>query len=492
MREHKSCPHSLPVKGCSLLGLNATVIPLEQMNDAVTRIFFAFVVGALWAPATLGQPYVLERPPGAQEGNFGRTVDLDSDRAVVAGHWADKPVGGLWVYERQETSWSFSSAIVRTNIIDHEQFGSAFDLEGDRLLVGAPGADTVGVSNIINDRAGRAFLYEWNGASWEETDAFEAQGTRRFGKSVAVSEDRLAVLSDSAVYLYEQHQGVWSDVAVLRAPYSHSGLAGVVALEGDWVFASGTNAVFFYTLNDQEWTLVDSLSVSVNDLSVSGEHMVTCSPYAHGGGRADVFAWDGTNWSHRSQLSFTSPIATTTPGRSDVGTECDIDGPLIVVGTQSRWAHVFSRGSGGWQEVSTLFREWFSGPTHWHVALDGDRVIIGGLASGASGGPVVYEGLVLNNVAVEEAPTASSFALMVYPNPTAGVTRAEVRLSAASSVLFEVFDVLGRSVWLEEKRAMPVGEHLFDLDLSVLSNGLYLVRATAGERSTSRGLLVVK
>ncbi len=97
-------------------------------------------------------------------------------------------------------------------------------------------------------------------------------------------------------------------------------------------------------------------------------------------------------------------------------------------------------------------------------------------------------------VAVDERQVPESvFGLSLYPNPTSSVATITVDGSDAKIVRVEVFDLLGRRVYgrsgAAPMRGAPV---LFEWDASMLSPGVYVVRANSGRGSATHRLAVVR
>ncbi len=81
-----------------------------------------------------------------------------------------------------------------------------------------------------------------------------------------------------------------------------------------------------------------------------------------------------------------------------------------------------------------------------------------------------------------------------YPNPFNPSTTITYRLSQASDVRLEVFDVLGRKVATLVQSRQGAGTYRVNFDASQfnLSSGLYFYRLTAGERSQTRRMILTK
>jgi len=79
-----------------------------------------------------------------------------------------------------------------------------------------------------------------------------------------------------------------------------------------------------------------------------------------------------------------------------------------------------------------------------------------------------------------------------YPNPFNGISQFGFRISELSSVKLQVFDLLGREVaiLLDERKAP--GVYTVRFDAGTLASGTYVYRLTAGNRSATRRMVLVR
>jgi hypothetical protein len=163
-----------------------------------------------------------EGGPGEESENctFGRSVALSADgnTALVGGPRQSGPCrtgecrnqGAAWVFTRSGSAWMLQSTLTGGAEEGVEgRFGRAVALSGDgkTAVIGAPANSSGG---------GAAFVFTWNGSSWEQrtklTGGEEEHGLGFFGRSVTLSAD--------------------GATAVVGAP-GDSGFVGAA-----WVFAS--------------------------------------------------------------------------------------------------------------------------------------------------------------------------------------------------------------------------------------------------------------
>lgn len=142
-----------------------------------------------------GQTRVLVAPDGPADNRFGAKVDLDGDRLAVSALRADSalnPGGAVHLFEKDQGGHGNWGAVakVTSGTGSYDWFGSALDLRGDQLLVGAA-------------LTRRAYLFDRTGAGangWGNRQTLapsdegrDPQAGSRFGHAVLLGADTLFV-----------------------------------------------------------------------------------------------------------------------------------------------------------------------------------------------------------------------------------------------------------------------------------------------------------
>jgi len=126
----------------------------------------------------VGAAYLLEQRPGgwnevaklvppdfADEDHFGIAVRRSQD-TIVIGTETSSGVGSLagsaYVYVRTGSTWSLQQKLEASDAAAGDGFGAGVAVEGDRIVVGAPGDDT------IAPEAGSFYWFERSGSGWTE------------------------------------------------------------------------------------------------------------------------------------------------------------------------------------------------------------------------------------------------------------------------------------------------------------------------------------
>ena len=147
--------------------------------------------GALWSQTARLQP-----TDPTLLGHFGWDVDIDGGRIAVgapASGLAASAGGAVITYVKSGSAWIFEDAFAPADVATGDGFGQSLDLDGTRLVAGAPGRDAGG--GTLN--AGGAYAFDFTGSAWTETATLVPMGrglSDQIGTDVAVAGD-LTLLS---------------------------------------------------------------------------------------------------------------------------------------------------------------------------------------------------------------------------------------------------------------------------------------------------------
>jgi hypothetical protein len=196
--------------------------------------------------ATLGLTRV-ESPVPRWYYQYGYGVAIDGDYAIVGEHRADfdsKIEAGIaHIYHRgADGSWGPPTTITAPDPGHDDQFGHSVDIRGDYAIVGAYGDDD-----------GAAYVFRRTGTNeWNDVTKIEAPDSAflNFGRSVAIDGNYAVVAAPvddetpdetGAVFVYSRFdENGWEEQAKLVAPDEQSGdrFAGTwesLAIDGDYV-----------------------------------------------------------------------------------------------------------------------------------------------------------------------------------------------------------------------------------------------------------------
>lgn len=237
----------------SLLGgVETKVTPLQRQTGQrfgwdVDLTGEVLVMGAPGQSSMIGQAYVYERSganwvqvmtlhglPGHAGDGFGSSVAIEGDRILVGapgdnGHGPQS--GAVYAFRRGTSLWILDEVLRSPFTGPGDQFGFALDMDGDRAVIGAFSANT----HIYNE--GAAYVYRWTGTDYEQEAELWAANPRpnsMFSRSVAILGDRIAVgatedhpsdMRTGSVTLFFREDSGWIHEDRVHAPGSEIGNA---------------------------------------------------------------------------------------------------------------------------------------------------------------------------------------------------------------------------------------------------------------------------
>ena len=268
---------------------------------------------------------------GAAGDEFGRSVAVDGDTAVVGAMRDDSLAGSAYVFARSGATWSQQSKLVAGDRGAGDRFGGSVDVSGDTVLAGANGA-IVGT----HDGQGAAYVFTRSGAVWTQQQKLTASGGLAYDYfGVAVALD-----GDSAL---------------------------VCAYGRDVAGRSSQGAMYSFTRNGTFWTQQQELVASdgaVGDyfgtsVDLSGATAVVGAPDAVSSrGTAYVFTAQGGTWSQQTILTPSDGA-----GNDRFGYGVAVSGDTALVGASDKTvdlratqgaAYIFTNAGGAWTQQQKL------------------------------------------------------------------------------------------------------------------------------------------
>ena len=162
----------------------ATVVPVAVPQAVADSAPFAVQQARLTAPAAMQN----------NDDTFGSAVDVSGDTVVVgAPHWdsgALADAGGVWVYTRSGTTWSLQQQLTAPATAAGDLFGTSVAIDGNRIVVGAPHYYTA------KGNTGAAFVYTRTGTTWSAPDMLPTElisDGDLVGQAVAIDGDTIVL-----------------------------------------------------------------------------------------------------------------------------------------------------------------------------------------------------------------------------------------------------------------------------------------------------------
>lgn len=385
---------------------------------------------------------------------FGGAAAWDGDTLVVGVQGEERKRGVAYVFERQPgESWLSARrvATLTSSLRPHQasphgrgwraRLGTAVAIEGDTIVVGAPGIR--GPRKIIKptESAGAVLVYQRPTDGWHDAHqtalltAAKPRINGALGTSVAIDAGTIVAgapgrqdlpPAKGAVYVFVKGNGSWRDsteTAKLSGPRTHKLHAGnarlgtSVAIDGDTIAAGAptaaipvhrSGAVYVFHRQAEGWVAEDPVarlraadykrsgllgaSVAIdNGIIVAGAPAAPDDDGERNAGAVYVFTPDD-----RSAETVRLAATPSRPG-SRLGTSVAISGRHIVAGAPgskdrvSSWPGVgivFERPSDNWLDTVQKARLASSGAEGGDnfgasVAIDGDSVLVGAPLAGA-------------------------------------------------------------------------------------------------------------
>ena len=158
---------------------------------------------------------------------FGLSVDVDGDTAVIGAHRSDSTKGTAYVFRRSGTAWSQEATLSASDGAAGDALGYSVSVSGDTAVIGAHGG---------NANQGAAYVFTRSGSTWAEQTKLTRSGgapNDYFGVSVSVDGEAAVIgaygensFSGSA-YVFTRSGTTWSQEATLTAPTTGSALRSV-------------------------------------------------------------------------------------------------------------------------------------------------------------------------------------------------------------------------------------------------------------------------
>ncbi len=367
---------------------SVTLVAQLAAPDSISAVAGDEQVKLRWDPGAISKYQLLQIDPsklfasdGAAYDEFGISIAVDGDIAVVGARQDDTRNGSAYVFTKVSGVWSQVAQLTASDGAADDEFGYSVAVDSDTIVVGAhldDGTDSGG--NAITD-SGSAYVFTKPALGWGDWSnldtngkaglttkltAFGAAAGDEFGISVAVDGDTILVgahQNDSnkgAAYIFTRFRGVWGNAPV-----------------------SGNHRVETAKLVAADAAADDEFGISValdGDTAVIGA--LKDDDNGNQSGSAYVFTKVSGVWSQKAKL-----IASDGAANDEFGISVALDGDTAVIGArkdddngnQSGSAYVFTKVSGVWSQKAKLTAADGAANDEFgiSVAVEGDTVIVG-------------------------------------------------------------------------------------------------------------------
>ncbi|QJE98844.1 hypothetical protein [Luteolibacter luteus] len=142
---------------------------------------------------------------------FGSSVAIDGDTAVIGARLdataAGSATGSAYIFNYDGTSWTFGSVLAPFAANTNSLFGSEVDIEGDTVVVSAPGFGT--------NNQGAVFVFTRSGGAWSQearVQPDDSMANHRFGSRLSLSGETFLASVDTrphACYFFNRTGTTW-------------------------------------------------------------------------------------------------------------------------------------------------------------------------------------------------------------------------------------------------------------------------------------------
>jgi hypothetical protein len=301
--------------------------------------------GAAYVYVNGGSGWELEdtlQPPNLNvTASFGTSVDIDGNLVVVGANRrrvGNAEVGAVFVYRRSQSGWNLTTEVRDPEPVDGDAFGYSVSLSGNRMVVGAPGADLAGNSS------GKTMVYRKFGASWGAEEVLTGPGAGagdEYGFAVSLSgnyaivgaygHDANGISNAGAAYIYRRQGSNWHLDGTLTASNGAIGdvfgrsvcisgdraIVGAMGADVDGEIDAGAAYVFVNT--GLGWTQDGILSASEptfialfgHAVAIDGEKALVSAIFGdhavNEGG--EVYVFEGAGWGEAGILTAPNAVS---------------------------------------------------------------------------------------------------------------------------------------------------------------------------------------
>jgi hypothetical protein len=378
-------------------------------RSLVFALFVCFTCAV--APRAVGQFEVgrLYAHDGQLGDRFGDAVAIDGDTAVVGAPNADgvgTTSGAAYVFRELNGNWIEEAKLLPTDPSATGRFGRSVAIEGNRVVVGAPGADGLATGS------GAAYVFKRTGAfplaAWTQQAklvASDGATAQEFGACLSLSNGTLAVGAPGytgaaptpTVYVFVNSGSSWPEQQKIPTPWGGIAFASSVSIDTDSLVVGAPGvapfgAAYVFTRATGVWSqqaiLTAPLASAANfafRVALHGETALVSAPsYGHDpntdhSGAVFAFLRTGTSWGGATLIESAVPTAS-----DEMGTSLALDGARVFAGAppgSSGWgrAYVFEHVGTTWPQQGQLKAKFPTQNAQFGTALgvSGDNILVG-------------------------------------------------------------------------------------------------------------------
>jgi len=312
-----------------------------------------------WDGTSWIQQQKLTALDGASYNEFGSSVSISGDFAIVGAHWDNdkgSDSGSAYIFRREDTNWVQQQKLLASDGAAGDMFGGSVSISGDYAIVGAYADDDKG------SRSGSAYIFKWDGTSWSQQQkltALDGASYNDFGSSVSISGDLAIIGADGdndkgtesgSAYIFRREDTSWVEQEKLLASDGSTGdwFGRSVSISADFAIVgalfdddkgNSSGSAYIFKREGETWIQWQKLTAADgseddsfgSSVSISGDFAIVGAlgddDKGNSSGSAYIFKWDGTSWIQQQKLAAADGATYDKFGRS-----VSISGNFAIVG----------------------------------------------------------------------------------------------------------------------------------------------------------------
>lgn len=333
---------------------------------------------------------------GESDNAFGYSVSLDGEYALIGAYLSHNHMGSAYVYKGYESTWIEQDILTASDGEFLDNFGYTVSIDGDYALIGSYRDD---------DFKGAAYVFKREGSNWIEQDkltASDAEEMDLFGYSVSIDGDYAligALMDDDYIgsaYVFKRDGSTWIEEDKLVASNGENGdiFGCSVSLDGDYALIGAAEGnyyrgyAFVFKRDGSSW--VQEFILTAPDggsddnfgrsVSLDGEYaLIGAWKNDHAKGAAYVFKREGSIWLDKAKLTDLYGEI-----KDYFGASVSLDGEYALIGSfgdesDTGSACVFKRDGETWYQEDKFCASDGEPDDVFglSVSLDGDYALIG-------------------------------------------------------------------------------------------------------------------
>jgi len=228
----------------SISGDHAIVAADQSVSGKAGSAYIFKRDGESWA-----EQAKLTASDGAARDHFGVCVSISGDYAIVGARMDDdkgENSGSAYIFNRDGDTWNQQAKLSASDGAARDQFGGSVSIDGDYAIVGAHNDDDKG------ENSGSAYMFKRDGTTWAEQAKLTASdGEAHDGFCVAsISGDYVVVGAPQeqnggpgSAYIFKRNGTGWTEQAKLVASDGTPGVPGDcfgirVSISGDYTIVA--------------------------------------------------------------------------------------------------------------------------------------------------------------------------------------------------------------------------------------------------------------